>query len=119
MSETILRAENVSKAFQGVKALDRVELTLRQGQVRALMGENRHPENPRSSRFSPAFTFPTAAASSWMAAPFLPVRLVKPRRRASALSIRKLNLVPTLSIADNILLGRQPKRAGFLRKRAR
>ena len=36
----VLEARNISKSFPGVKALDRVDLTLRAGEVHALTGEN-------------------------------------------------------------------------------
>ncbi|CAJ1001882.1 Galactose/methyl galactoside import ATP-binding protein MglA [Brevibacillus aydinogluensis] len=39
-STYILEMENISKAFPGVKALDRVQLKVRKGTVHALLGEN-------------------------------------------------------------------------------
>ena len=38
--ETILTMRNISKGFAGVQALKDVQLTLRKGEVHALMGEN-------------------------------------------------------------------------------
>ena len=38
--EVLLQMKNISKSFPGVKALDRVSLTVRKGTVHALMGEN-------------------------------------------------------------------------------
>ena len=39
-SGALLRMENIEKTFPGVKALDKVSLTVRAGTVHALMGEN-------------------------------------------------------------------------------
>ena len=39
-NDVLLRVSEVSKAFPGVKALDRMNLTVRRGTVHALMGEN-------------------------------------------------------------------------------
>lgn len=39
-NEIILEMKNITKEFPGVKALDNVKLTLRKGEVHALMGEN-------------------------------------------------------------------------------
>ena len=38
--EVVLRLEGICKEFPGVKALQDVELTLRKGEIHALMGEN-------------------------------------------------------------------------------
>lgn len=40
MSQTIVKMEGISKAFAGIKALDNVQIDLRQGEIHALMGEN-------------------------------------------------------------------------------
>jgi simple sugar transport system ATP-binding protein len=117
MSETILRAENVSKAFKGVQALDRAELTLRRGEIHALMGEN----GAGKSTLIKLLTGVHVPDSGGIQ---LDGRAISPRspREAEAAGIstvyQEVNLIPTLSIADNILLGRQPKRGGFLRKGA-
>ena len=39
-SNVLLRMENIEKVFPGVKALDKVSLTVKAGTVHALMGEN-------------------------------------------------------------------------------
>ena len=39
-SQTIVKMEGISKAFAGIKALDNVQIDLRQGEIHALMGEN-------------------------------------------------------------------------------
>lgn len=39
-NEIILEMKNITKEFPGVKALDNVKLTLKKGEVHALMGEN-------------------------------------------------------------------------------
>lgn len=40
MSQVLLEMRGITKTFPGVKALDNVQLTLKQGRVMALMGEN-------------------------------------------------------------------------------
>ena len=40
MSEVILKVENVSKAFGGVQALDKVSLTINKGEIHCLAGGN-------------------------------------------------------------------------------
>lgn len=117
MSETILRAENVTKGFKGVTALDKVELTLRRGEIHALMGENGAGKSTLIKVLTGVHV-PDGGSIT------LDGRAIAPRspRAAETAGIstlyQEVNLIPTLSIADNILLGRQPRRVGFLRKRA-
>ncbi len=117
MSEPLLNVRNVTKAFGGVKALDGVGLTLRPGEIHALMGENGAGKSTLIKVLTGVYT-PDDGAMQFDG------RVIAPRstREAEAAGIstvyQEVNLVPTLSIADNILLGRQPTRFGFLRKKA-
>jgi monosaccharide-transporting ATPase len=116
MSTPILRMRNVHKAFTGVKALDGAELTLRAGEIHALMGEN----GAGKSTLIKVLTGVHPADDGVIE---FDGRKISPRspREAEAEGIstvyQEINLVPTLSVADNILLGRQPTRFTFLRKR--
>lgn len=117
MSAPLLSIRNLSKAFSGVKALDDVQLTLRRGAVHALMGEN----GAGKSTLIKVLTGVHAADSGTIE---FDGRAISPNspRDAEAVGIstvyQEVNLVPTLSVADNILLGRQPTRFGFLNKGA-
>lgn len=116
MSEPILRASNVSKTFQNVKALEQVELTLRSGEVHALMGEN----GAGKSTLIKVMTGVYSPDSGTIEVAGIPIKPRSPREAESAgisTVYQEVNLIPTLSIADNILLGRQPLRFGCLRKR--
>lgn len=116
MAAEILKMRNVHKAFQGVKALDGVELTLRAGEIQALMGENGAGKSTLIKVLTGVHT-PEHGVIEFNG------RQIAPRspREAEAAGIstvyQEINLVPTMSIADNILLGRQPTRFGCLRKR--
>lgn len=117
MNDPILRADNITKLFRGVKALEKVELTLRAGEIHALMGEN----GAGKSTLIKVLTGVHAPDGGIIK---FDGKAITPRspREAEAAGIstvyQEVNLVPTLSIADNILLGRQPKCFGFLRKQA-
>ncbi len=117
MNTTLLRMRNIGKAFGGVKALDGVGLTLRSGEIHALMGENGAGKSTLIKVLTGVYA-PDEGAIEFDG------KTIAPRspREAEAAGIstvyQEVNLVPTLSIADNILLGRQPTRFGFLRKRA-
>jgi len=119
----LLEMKGISKDFPGVRALDRVDFVLRRGEVHAVMGEN----GAGKSTLIKVLTgvYPRDAGE---------IRLdgaaVDPHspKHAEALGIstvyQEVNLIPHLSVAENILLGRQPTRFGAIswraiRKRAR
>jgi galactofuranose transport system ATP-binding protein len=116
MTEPFLRMRNISKAFQGVKALEEAELTLRRGEIHALMGEN----GAGKSTLIKVLTGVHAPESGTIEMDGRPISPKSPREaEAAGISTvyQEVNLIPTLSIADNILLGRQPARFGCLRKK--
>jgi monosaccharide-transporting ATPase len=123
VSIPLLEVKALSKGFPGVKALEAVDLTLQAGEIHALMGEN----GAGKSTFIKVLTgvFPRDAGET-----HLEGKPIAPRspREAEALGIstvyQEVNLVPHLSVAENICLGRQPTCLGVIRwgaiaKRAR
>ena len=111
----LLEMREISKAFRGVQALNQVQLTLRGGEVHALMGEN----GAGKSTLIKVLTGVHAADSGSIR---LAGKQIRPGSPADAecegisTVYQEVNLVPTMSVADNVMLGRQPTRAGFLRK---
>ena len=109
----LLRARNVGKTFPGVKALDAVDLTLRTGEIHALMGENGAGKSTLIKILTGVYTRDSGTIhfDEHEISPASP-------RDAEAAGIstvyQEVNLIPTLSVAENILLGRQPKRFGLL-----
>src|SRR5205823_4549150 len=97
----------IAKAFPGLKALNGVDLTLRAGEIHALMGEN----GAGKSTLIKTLTGVYEADAGEIA---LNGEKIQPRstREAEAAGIstvyQEINLISTLSVADNILLGRQP-----------
>lgn len=117
MGEPLLNVRDVTKSFGGVKALDGVGLTLRTGEIHALMGEN----GAGKSTLIKALTGVHAPDSGVIEFDGVSISPKSPRdAEAHGISTvyQEVNLVPTLSVADNILLGRQPTRFGFLQKSA-
>ncbi len=110
----LLEMRGISKSFPGVQALDTVDFTLRRGEVHALMGEN----GAGKSTLIKVLTgvYPLDAGSI-----LLEGRAVKPASpmQAEAIGIstvyQEVNLIPNLSVAENICLGRQPTRLGTIR----
>src|SRR5437762_5930742 len=110
----LLEIRGLAKSFPGVKALQGVDFTVRAGEVHALMGENGagkstlikvltgvYPRDAGTIRFDGAEMF----ARSPKAAEALGISTVH----------QEINLIPHLSIAENICLGREPTRFGMIR----
>jgi len=115
--------QGISKSFPGVQALTDVDFDVQPGEVHALMGEN----GAGKSTLIKVLTGVHARNAGHVT---LNNREISPRApiEAEALGIstvyQEVHLIPHLSVAENIMLGRQPGKAGFLswkaiRRRAR
>lgn len=102
-----LRLRGIRKTFPGVLALDGVDFDLLSGEVHILLGENGAGKSTLMKIISGASRRDAGA----MEIAGVPVDLTGPRH-AQELGIgiiyQELNLVPHLSVAENILLGREP-----------
>jgi len=104
----VLSLRGIRKAFPGVIALDGVDLDLQAGEVHVLLGENGAGKSTLMKIISGA----VARDSGDIVIEGVPVELTGPRH-AQELGIgiiyQEFNLVPHLTAAENILLGREPK----------
>jgi ribose transport system ATP-binding protein len=106
----VLTLRGIRKAYPGVVALDGVDLELHAGEVHVLLGENGAGKSTLMKIISGAV--PRDAGEILILGEA--VELTGPRR-AQELGIgiiyQEFNLIPHLSAGENILLGREPKRA--------
>ncbi len=110
----VLEARGISKSFPGVKALDKVRLTVRRGRLHALLGENGAGKSTLISIL--AGVFPPDAGEVLLDGRSVTFRNPREAREAGiAIIFQELNLVPDFSVAQNIFLGREPlTRAGLI-----
>ena len=99
--------------------LSGIDLNLLQGEVLALTGENGAGKSTRS-RIIAGLESPTTGQMRYQGQPYRPAS----RRAAEALGVRmvmqELNLLPTLTVAENLFLDNLPGRGGWIsRKRLR
>ena len=114
----LLQARGIVKSFPGVLVLDCVDFELRAGEVHALLGENGAGKSTLIKVLSGAHRRDAGDI-------LLEERLIDIRNphHANSLGIRtiyqELNLVPTLTVAENIYLGRLPRTSfgGIVRKK--
>jgi len=110
--ETILDLKGISKDFPGVRALDRVDFDLKKGEVHALVGENGAGKSTLIKIV--AGVYPPAEGEIYYRGERVTIRNPK---ASLSMGIRviyqEMSLVPYLSVAKNIFLGREPRRRWF------
>lgn len=110
----ILEVRNISKEFPGVKALDRVTLPLRQGEVHIVAGENGAGKSTLMKILAGAYR----KDAGDILIDGQVVEIDSPQR-AQELGIsaiyQEFSLVPQMSVAENIFLGREPRLYARLR----
>src|SRR5687768_5636704 len=106
-----LSVRGVSKAYPGVQALDAVDLDVHAGEVHALTGENGSGKSTLAKVVG-GVTLPDAGT---VLLDGEPVRFSRPAEALQAgivMISQELTLAPTLTVAENIYLGRLPRRRG-------
>src|SRR3990172_8153321 len=116
MSESdqiLLVMEDINKSFPGVQALDNVGLTLKRGEILCLVGEN----GAGKSTLMKVLTGVDWPDSGRIILDDKEIQAKSPHH-AQSLGIstvyQEINLCPNLTVAENILLGRQPTRFGAI-----
>ena len=108
-----LQARDVVKHFGAVKALTDGQLTVGEGEIHALMGANGCGKSTLCKIIAGAVS-PTSGEITFAGekADFASPRDAE--RRGIALFYQELSLIPQLSVADNIFLGHEPRKGGFV-----
>lgn len=111
--KNLLLMRDISKNFPGVRALSHVDFTLREGEIHALMGENGAGKSTLIKVLTGVEEFETGE-----------IRIVdnekpiinKSPQEAQVNGIstvyQEVNLCPNLSVAENIFIGREPRKMG-------
>jgi monosaccharide-transporting ATPase len=111
--QPLLVMRGIRKVYPGVIALDGVDLTVRRGEIHALLGENGAGKSTLIKVLTGATTRDAGEA-------LLDGRPISPRSTKDAQDAgistvyQEVNLVPTLSVAENLFIGRQPRRLGMI-----
>ena len=111
-----LRVEGISKQFGETRALSEVSLGVLPGSIHALVGENGAGKSTLGRIIAGAIQ-PDAGV---VVIDGEPVELTRPRdalERGIALIAQELALVPALAAGENVLLGVEPRRIGFVNRR--
>ncbi|MDR9791802.1 sugar ABC transporter ATP-binding protein [Aeribacillus pallidus] len=111
MSAQLLRMEGISKGFPGVKALSKVRLDLNYGEVLALVGENGAGKSTLMKILSGVYQ--KDEGEIYLEGNKVEIPNAKAAQEMGISIIhQELNLMPDLTVAQNIFIGREP-RTGF------
>ena len=113
MAEPILHLKNVHKRFGPVHALKGVELLVYPGEVHALIGENGAGKSTMMKVLSGAHQA-TEGDIKLEGMPYQPQNPNEGRKAGVAMIYQELNLAPHLSIEENITLGAEKSKLGFV-----
>jgi simple sugar transport system ATP-binding protein len=109
--------KNIGKSFPGVRALNNVDFSLRHGEIHAIMGEN----GAGKSTLIKVLTGVYSKDEGSVAIEEKPVRISSPQeaqRYGISTVYQEVNLCPNLTIAENLFLGREPRKLSLISWRA-
>ena len=113
MSEPLMQLRNVSKSFGSVRVIEDVSVAIHPGQVTVLLGENGAGKSTLIKMMSGIYQPDSGEIIVDGTRVHLPH--VKAAERLGIATIhQELNLVPTMTVAQNISLGREPRRFGVV-----
>jgi ribose transport system ATP-binding protein len=116
-TDSLLHVEDLLKEFPGVVALDRVTLSVKRGTVHALVGENGAGKSTLVKCVSGVHQ--PDSGTMWLeAALHTPLSPGEAISRGVRVIYQEFNLVPTLTVAENVLFERLPNTVGLVNRRS-
>jgi len=112
----LLSLRQVRKSFGPTEVLHGIDLDIYAGEVVALLGENGAGKSTVSNIIAGSIP-PTSGQMIWMGAPYAPSSPKEAMDSGVGLIHQELRLLEYLSVAENVFLGRWPKRAGIVQRK--
>ncbi|MBO5502039.1 MAG: ATP-binding cassette domain-containing protein, partial [Clostridia bacterium] len=115
MGNTILKMQNITKEFPGVKALDNVNIEVTEGEIHALCGENGAGKSTLMNVLSGIYPYGTYTGNVIYQDSECRFKNIKDSEHVGIVIIhQELALVPYLSIAENMFLGNEQAKNGVI-----
>ena len=106
--EMLLEAKDIEKSFGGIPVLKKVHLDIRKGEVHALMGENGAGKSTLIKILTGAYE-KDGGSICWKGTPVEIKNLQDCRALGIACIYQELSVIPALTVAQNVLIGREPR----------
>ena len=116
LSAPILEARQVSKSFFGVEVLHGVDMQLMPGTVHGLVGENGAGKSTLMKIFAGVYERDEGTVL-FGSNPVAFTHPIKAMQAGLATVFQEFNLLPDRSVAENVFLGREPRKTGFVDNR--
>src|SRR5438876_5460297 len=115
MTSPLLEMKSITKSFPGVRALDGVSFDLAAGEIHALVGENGAGKSTLIKILAGVYPHPEYGGEIILEGSERRFPNIRAAEQAGiAVIYQELSLVKDLSVAENIFLGREPRRFGVI-----
>jgi ribose transport system ATP-binding protein len=108
----LLRVQGVSKSFPGVQALEDMHLDLHRGEVLAVVGENGAGKSTLMKLLTGVYDV-DEGEFSFNGEPYQPTSPKHALELGISIIHQEFNLMPDLTVAQNLFIGREPRGSGF------
>ena len=106
----VLSMKNISKTFPGVKALSNVDFTLREGEIHALMGENGAGKSTLIKVLTGVHGFEEGQIVMEGNRTIVNNSPQDAQKNGISTVYQEVNLCPNLTVAENLFIGREPRK---------
>ena len=111
----LLSMRGISKTFPGVKALKNVDFTLRSGEIHALMGENGAGKSTLIKVLTGVYEIDSGEIRIvGEEKPIINHSPQEAQEKGINTVYQEITLCPNLTVAENLFIGREPRKAGFI-----
>ena len=113
MENVILEAKGICKSFSGVPVLSQVDFSVRKGEIHALMGENGAGKSTLIKILTGVYT--KDSGSVFWDGKKVEINSYKDCQKLGMACIyQELSVIPPLTVAQNVFLGREPRKLGLI-----
>jgi ribose transport system ATP-binding protein len=109
--DALLKLDGIGKKYGPIRVLSNISLDVRRGEVLALLGENGAGKSTLSAIIA-GLTKPSEGTMAWQGAPYAPASPAEALSAGIGLIHQEMRLLPDLSIAENVFVGRLPTSRG-------